>query len=116
MALVQFHTHTISFDSDNLPTITVNSENSINFFDFVLTNSTTGEFIKVQTPCPVNTSLIIDCLNKRAYLEDGTPVRVVLSTDREDWFNLAVGNNSLNYVDVGTVAVNIVIQHRDRIL
>lgn len=115
-AMVQFDTHSITFDSDNLPTIAVNAEASINFFDFILTNATTGEFIKVQSPCPINTSLIIDCANKKAYLEDGTPVRVTLSTDREAWFNLAVGNNSLNYVDVGTVAVNIVISHRDRIL
>ena len=115
-AMVQFDTHTITFDSDNLPTISVNAEASINFFDFILTNSTTGEYIKVKTPCPINTSLIIDCENKKAYLEDGTRVEVTLSSEREAWFNLAVGNNSWNYVDVGTVAVNIIISHRDRIL
>jgi len=81
-----------------------------------LTNSTTGEYIKVTTPCILNTDLIIDCEQKKAYLEDGTSVNVILSSNRESWLDLEPGNNSLNYMDVGTVAVHINIVHRDRIL
>jgi len=115
-ALIQFDTVSLTFDSDNLPTISVGSENPINFFDFKLTNGTTGEYILVTTPCPLNQILTVDCVNKEAYLEDGTRVNVRLSTDRDNWLDLQPGVNNLNYVDVGTVAVHINITHRDRIL
>ena len=114
MALVQFDTHTITFDSDNLPVISVGNEESTNFFDFKLTNNTTGEYIKVQTPCPLNTALTIDCENKIAYLADGGKVNVIFSSDRGEWLDLVSGVNNLQYDDVGTVSVNIVITHRDR--
>lgn len=115
-AMVQFDSVTATFDSDNVPTMTLNAEETINFFDFKLTNSTTGEFIKVQTPCPLNTSLTIDCENKLAYLADGTPVNVSLSTNRDAWLDLEVGSNTLQYDDVGTVAVDGTVVHRDRVL
>jgi len=115
-AMIQFDTITTSFDSDNTPTIAVGAETAINFFDFTLTNSTTGEYIKVKTPCPVNTALTIDCENKKAYLADGTPVNVILSSSREAWLDLSPGNNSLNFVDAGTTTITIVITHRDRVL
>lgn len=114
--LIQFDNVSLTFDSDNLPTMSVGSENSINFFDFKLTNSTTGEYILVTTPCPLNQVLTIDCVNKEAYLEDGSRVNVRLSSDRDNWLDLQPGVNNLNYVDVGTVAVNINTTHRDRIL
>jgi hypothetical protein len=116
LAMGQFDSVTATFDSDNIPTITVNSEASINFFDFKLTNNTTGEFIKVQTPCPVNTALTIDCEAKEAYLADGTKVNVTLSTNRDAWLDLAVGANTFQFDDVGTVAVDGTIVHRDRVL
>jgi hypothetical protein len=115
-AMVQFDTVTTTQDSDNLPTISVGAEESINFFDFTITNNTTGDFIKVQSPCPVDTALTIDCETKEAYLADGTKVNVILSTDRADWLDLAVGSNTLQFDDVGTVAVTGVVQHRDRVL
>ena len=116
MAAVQFDTVTVSFDSDNLPVIAVGAEGLINFFDFTLTNQTTGEYIKVKTPCPVNTALTIDCELKQAYLADGRVVPVVLSSERSDWLNLRPGNNTLQFDDTGTVAVTIVVSHRDRVL
>jgi len=81
-----------------------------------LTNATTGEYILVTTPCPLNQALTIDCDAKEAYLADGTRVNVRLSTDRDSWLDLQSGNNSLNYIDVGTVAVHVTITHRDRVL
>lgn len=115
-AMAQFYGVTCSFDSDNLPTVSVGSEQSINFFEIKLTNNATGEYIKVTTPCPVNTSLTVDCANKRAYLADGTPVTVVLSSERVDWLNLVPGANPLQWDDTGTVAVHVNISHRDRVL
>jgi hypothetical protein len=116
MAGVQFHTVTTTFDSDNLPAITVGAEATINFFDFKITNTTTGEWIKVTTPCPVNSALVVDCENRIAYLADGRSVPVRLSTERADWLNLSAGVNGLLYEDDGTVAVTIVVSHRDKVL
>lgn len=115
-AMAQFENVITSFDSDNLPVISVGSETSINFFNIKLTNSTTGEYIRIITPCPVGSALTIDCTQKKAYLADGRTVPVFTSTKRTDWLNLAPGNNSLVYEDTGTAGVNIVISHRDKIL
>jgi len=112
--MAQFDTVTLTINSSNLPTISVGSELTINFFDIKLTNNTTGEFLKIKCPCPVNDTLTVDCVNKKAYLSDGTVCQVTLSTDREEWLDLAVGNNTLQFDDTGTVAVTGVVQHRDR--
>jgi len=114
--MFQADTVTLTVDSSNLPTISVGSELGINFFDIKLTNNTTGEFLKVQCPCPVNATLTVDCVNKKAYLSDGTVVRVTLSTDREEWLDLNVGSNTLQFDDTGTVAVTGSVVHRDRVL
>lgn len=113
-AMCQFYTLTATFDSANLPTISVGAEASVNFFDFTLTNNTTGEFIKCKTPCAVNTVLTIDCENKEAYLDDSSRVVVTWSTEREAWLDLRPGNNTLQYDDVGTQAVTVSVVHRDR--
>lgn len=115
-AMVQFDSVEMSFDSDNLPVLSVGSEASINFFNFKLTNNTTGEYIKVTTPCPINTPLVVDCEQRKAYLSDGRQVPVLLSSNRESWLNLQPGNNTLIYEDDGTAGVTIVISHRDKIL
>lgn len=114
--MTQFDTVTLTVDSNNIPVISVGSEASINFFDITLTNNTTGEYLKVQTPCPVDDTLTIDCVNKKAYLSDGTIVRVTLSSDRDEWLDMNVGSNTFQFDDVGTVAVTGVVTHRDRML
>jgi hypothetical protein len=116
LALVQFDTLTASFSTSALPTITLGNEAAINFFDFKLTNSTTGEWIKVKTPCAVNTALTVDCANKKAYLSDGRSVPVTLSSERDAWLNLAAGANTLRWDDTGTVAVSVVTSHKDKVL
>lgn len=115
-ALIQFDTITAPIASANLPTIALAAEATINFFDFKITNSTTGEYILVTCPCPVNATLTIDCDAKEAYLTDGTRVTVRLSTNRENWLDLTTGANTLQFDDTGTVAVTGSIVHRDRIL
>jgi phage-related protein len=115
-ALIQFDTVTVTFASGNLPTIAVGSEAAINFFDTKITNNTTSEYIKFKTPCPLNSPLVIDTEAKKAYLADGRQVPVTLSVtpERTDWLNLASGANTLQWDDVGTVAVTVVVAHRDR--
>jgi hypothetical protein len=115
-AMVQFDTVTANFSTSSLPSISVGSEAAINYFDFKLTNVTSGEWIKIKAPCPVNTALTIDCENKKAYLADGREVPVKLSSNRNDWLNLAAGSNTLKFEDTGTVAVTIITSHRDRTL
>jgi hypothetical protein len=113
-ALIEFDTVALTFASANLPTIAVGAETAINFFDVKLTNNTTTEYIKFKTMCPVNTALVIDTDSRTAYLPDGRAVPVTLSTNRQDWLNLAPGANTLAWVDVGTVAVTVVVSHRDK--
>lgn len=115
-AKAQWQADTIFLTLTNVPTSSMLAETSINFFDFTLTNSTTSEYIKVQCPCPLNMALTIDCEAKEAYLADGTRVLVTLSSNRNEWLDLASGVNHLNYVDDGTVAVHVNITHRDRVL
>lgn len=115
-ALIQFTGVTATFASANLPTIALAAEAAINFFDFKITNNTSGEYLLVTTPCPLNMALTIDCANKEAYLADGTRVIVRLSTDRENWLDLSAGSNTLQFDDVGTVAITGTVAHRDRVL
>lgn len=115
-AMAAFRNVVLSFDSDNIPVIALETEQAINFFDFKLTNSTTGEYIKVKCPCPLNSPLTIDCEQRKAYLADGGIVNVEFSNDRENWLDLRPGTNNLQYDDTGTVAVHVNITHRDRTL
>ena len=116
MALIQFDTVTAAIDSTKLPTVSIGAEQACNFFDFTLTNNTTGEYLKCQVPCGVNETLTIDCENKEAYLSDGSRVNVILSTDRTAWLDMTPGANTFQFDDSGTVAVTGHIYHRDRTL
>jgi phage-related protein len=114
MALLQFDTVTVTFSGANLPTISVGAEASINLFDAKITNNTTSEYIKFKAACPVNTALTIDTESKSAYLPDGRPIAITFSSNRNDWLNLNPGDNTLQWDDVGTVAVTITVAHRDK--
>jgi len=114
MALVQIHTLTIGFDTTKLPTFSIGAEAACNFFDFTITNNTTGEYIKCAVPCALNETLTIDCENKEAYLSDGSRVNVILSTDRAEWLDMNAGSNTFQYDDTGTNAVTVHVIHRDR--
>ena len=61
-------------------------------------------------------ALTINNETKSAYLYDGRIVPVVLSTDRAEWLDLAAGANTLQFDDVGTVAVTLGTSHEDRVL
>lgn len=116
MALIQFDTVTAAIASGSLPAVSIGAEAACNFFDFTLTNNTTGEYIKCQVPCGVNETLTIDCETKEAYLSDGQRVAVTTSTDRTEWLDMRPGANTFQFDDVGTVAITAHIYHRDRTL
>jgi hypothetical protein len=113
-AMLQFDTVVLTVDATRLPVISVGSEQAMNFFDFILTNNDTGEYLHVAAPCPVNTALVIDCENKLSYLSSGERINVEKSTYREAWLNLAPGTPELQWDDTGTNAVTVVVTHRDR--
>ena len=115
-ALVQFDTLTWTLESTNIPTMGLGPETSMNFFDVRLTNNTSGEWLSFKCPCLVNQTVTIDCENKQAYLSDGSPVLLQFSSDRESWFDLASGNNVLQYDDVGTAVVKINPTYRAKVL
>lgn len=112
----QGDTVVLTLDSDNVPTSSILSEDTINFLDFTIYNTTTGEYLKVKTPCKTNQILDIDCVNRKAYLDDGTRVNVILSSHRNNWLDLVAGNNTLKFVDAGTNTALIAVIHRDRII
>jgi uncharacterized protein YqkB len=116
MALIQFDTVTVTFNSSNLPTITVVAEAAAYYFDVTITNNTSTEYIKCAVPCFLNDVVTIDCETKDASLSDGGRVNITLSTDRAEWLDLSVGANTLQYDDTGTAAVTVHVIHRDRTL
>ncbi len=113
IAAVQYDTLVLTISSANLPVISVNAEQSINFLNLNLTNNTTTEYLQVNAPVPVNTTLVVDCENKLAYLSTGERVSVLFSTFREPWLDLRTGSNTLQFDDTGTNAVTVVVSHRD---
>jgi hypothetical protein len=92
------------------------SEQSINFLNFTLYNETTGENIQCSAPCPIGSSLIIDCENKLAYMDDGSIVNITLSSNRKSWLDLVPGANVIKFVDSGTAGNTITVNYRNRIL
>lgn len=114
LAAIEFNTVTLEIDFSNLPTTVVNAEQGVNFFDFTLTDVSSGEYLTCSTPCPVNDTLTIDCENKLVSLSNGERASIILSTDRVDWLDMLPGTIQLKYDDTGTNGVTLVTTHRDR--
>jgi hypothetical protein len=113
-ALMQVDSVSVTVDSTKLPTVSIGAEQACTFFDFTLTNNTTGEYIKVKCPITVSTALTVDCENKQAYTAANERVYVKTSTTREAWLDLTSGANTLQYDETGVAAVTLVTSHRDR--
>ena len=106
---------TLALDSSNVPQGQFNAPQSNYHIQAVITNVTSGDWIKVTTGMELNTTLTIDCLNKLVYLVDNSPVaNVTFSSVRKDWLPLAPGVNQLKFEDVGTAGVTLVTNWRDR--
>ena len=106
---------TLTLASANVPQGTFNAEQSCYFIDAVITNTTSGEWFRVVTSMPLNTTVTIDCENKKAYTADNAPVnKLEWSSNRKDWLNLAPGNNTLKFEDVGSVGLTAPVFWRDR--
>lgn len=116
IAMAQFNTVILTIDSSNLPILVLTTAQAINFFNFTLTNNTTGDALVVNAPCPLNVTMTIDCEGKVLSMSNGDRFSIQLSTDRTDWLDLDPGANTLQWDDVGTNGVTIVTTHRDRTL
>ena len=107
---------TLALESTKVPQGSFITPASCYFLDATITNNTSGEWIKVTTSCKLNETIVVDCENKTAYLSNNNePVaKLEFSTTRKDWLNLSVGDNTLQFDDVGTAGITIVVKWRDR--
>lgn len=115
-AMLQISAVLLSLISNQVPTISVGSEQAAYELNFVLDNDTTGESIRCNTPIGLNQTLTIDCENKSVSLSDGGRAVIELSSDRDNWLDLSAGSNTLQFTDAGTAGVTLVTNHRDRTL
>jgi hypothetical protein len=119
LAMIQFSSLVLTIAYDPMPAFIVNGEENICYFDLKLSNTTTGEYLKVKAPVKLGATMTIDCENKLAYVSDGASVNVKLSTDRAEWLSMAgtpinSGASVMKYEDAGTVSVTLITEHRDR--
>ena len=100
----------------NYPSVTMGTENSNYQLIAKITNNETAEWIKVNCNTALNAKVSIDCENRKAYLSDGTPVSVMLSTNRNAWLDLLPTSNTLQFNDDGdgTVAITGAVKWYDR--
>ena len=113
---------TFVWDSARTPNVTLGAEvtaASGNGYplDMKITNTTSGEWLKVTAQCELNQTVEIDCENKWIkYLFDNSylPAVLTFSTVRHDWLNLSVGTNTLQSDDTGETGVTFVTLTRDR--
>ena len=100
------------------PTITVGSEVSNYDLDCTITNNTTGEAIKVTYSMQLNEELEVDSDDKTVILLDDNSNEFqaleLMGTLRNKWLPLNVGNNTLQFDDVGTGNVTITITWWER--
>lgn len=106
---------TLTLSSSGVPQGTLLTAEACYYMDATVTNNTTGEWLNFITSTALNKKITIDCENKIAYLEDGTPItNLAFSSVRRDWLNLNVGANELQFDDTGTGSIDGDVYWRDR--
>jgi len=109
---------TLTIDSTYIPVATLGAEQGNYSLDCVLSNSTTGEGIEIHMQMALDQTLEIDCANKTiTYQADGSNQLQAMTfkgNPRRNWFNLAVGNNTWLFADVGTNGVGIDVTWEER--
>lgn len=103
---------------NNVPSITIGSEQSNYLLDAVITNNTTGDAIGVEFHMVLNQELEIDTDAKTViYLADDSSQFQTLDLQgdvRRDWLRLQPGNNTIQFDDTGTNAVTIDFEWEER--
>jgi hypothetical protein len=116
-ASIQFDTITATLDNTKTPSITLGAEQSQYYLNAKIINTTTGEYMLVTYPMLPTETLRIDCNTKIvSYLTANAFAAIALSTDRQNWLNFNAGTNTLQFDDVGTGNVTIVVTTTGRSL
>lgn len=100
---------TVTLDSSNTPTVTVNSEQGNYTLNCTISNDTTGESISITFAMDPDETLRINTDTKEVtYLADDSQQYQALTVEgdtRRDWLRLVPGENELSFSDPGTTEV-----------
>lgn len=118
--MIQWDTITVNIVSAAVPVCVFNAEIDNNPISAIILNTNTGEYLTLNTICKTNTTILIDCENKKVTYEDGTNRLYALgwSPGRSDdsWLDCPPGLNEFQYIDVGMSDVDVAVTHRDRMI
>jgi len=103
-------------DSNNVPNVAPNAEIGMYALDAKITNTTTGEWIKLNYQMAVDRTLTVDCDAKTITYDDGTNARasLTLSSNRTQWLDLSVGANTLQWDETALTATTVGVEWENR--
>lgn len=110
---------TLTLDSTHTPVVTDGAAAGNYHMDGVLTNVTTGAWMRIAATLAAGQILTVDCDRKRVTLSDGSEPMAAPELDdesREDWFPMPPGSNTLRWDEAGVTSMTIVTSHKARYL
>jgi hypothetical protein len=115
-AALEFLSATATLDSTGVPVVTVGAEQSKYFLNAKISNTTTGEWIKISGIVSLNKVVTVDCDAKTVTYEDGTNLRagLRLSSSRTNWFDLRPGANTITYYEDAAAGVTVGFEWENR--
>jgi hypothetical protein len=116
--LVEIYELGISLDGDHTPVIIIGAEQSNYVLDCLVSNTTTGDAIRLSYTLALNEELEVDTAAKTVTdLQDGSrqfQALALVGGARRDWLPLRPGSNTLRFDDVGTAGVTVTIEWEER--
>jgi hypothetical protein len=101
------------------PVIVIGAEQNSYSLTCIISNNTTGQSVALEFIMETNAELELDTdIKTLIYLDDDSnqfQALTLVGGSRRDWLRLQVGANTLQFDDVGTVAVTISITHQERL-
>ena len=124
-AAISYTDVTLVPDTNTIPLATLGAETANYHLNIKVTNTTTGEYFKVDTGMLLNGTLEIDCLDKTVTLTGADSEKDVnkagalygFSSVRNQWLDLQPGANTLKIDDIettGTLQMTVNIYWQDR--
>lgn len=124
-AAISYTDVTLVPDTNTIPLATLGAETANYHLNIKVTNTTTGEYFKVDTGMLLNGTLEIDCLDKTVTLTGADSEKDVnkagalygFSSVRNQWLDLQPGANTLKIDDIettGTLNLTVYIYWQDR--
>ena len=114
---VEVENCTLTLDSANTPSVTLNAEQASSYeLDFRIRSSTTGEMFSFNYTIKFGQAVEIDCEEKTVtYLENNANVYKGLDVPvQSEWITLVPGSNTLVFTESGLADVDIAVTWRDR--